>query len=402
MASAGALLGAAFVSKEPLALFAGPIALDLLLARRFKAVGALVAGSVLTAIFFIGLQVELTGVWSPYRGVQRRSFENEYPLEAKVDLWQRYRGTSYGSWSGLAVETNPRVLARNLGYFVFGRHTGLLPYFPFGLFCVGLYVAGPRGRPQHLLLLSIVGYCAFLLLFRSHNYHGGAGFIGNRYFASIYPALLLLPGAIRARRSLLLPFAAAAVWAAPLVAVPIQRIAPEFGLQVHARMPAFQALPLELTLVPDRKIPSYWIERWGEGVWIVPRHNFFAQEKHPNGVWVRGDSRSQVHVVSPARLEALRFFVHSPLPKNVLTLESGAGRVVVPFDRPENRSGVEVELPVEVVARDLDGFFPASPHEYYYRFTLRTTDGWLPMRRDPGSSDPRYLSVFLDFTGRGP
>lgn len=400
--ASGVLLGLAFVSKEPLAVFALPIAADLLLLRRLRAVAALLAGSLITTALLLGMQYKLTGVWSPYRDVQRRSFENEYPLEAKVDLWELYRGTSFGSWSGLPFETNPRVLLRNVVYFFVGRHTGLLPYFPFGLFCLGLYLVGPRSRPQHLLLIAIVAYCVFFLLLRSHNYHGGAGFIGNRYFASVYPALLLLPGRLRAGRSLLLPFAAAALWTAPVVAVPVQRIAPEFGLQVHTRMPAFQALPLELTLVPDRKIPSYWIERWGEGVWIVPRQNFFAQERHPNGVWVRGASRSEVHVVSPSALDAVRFVVYSPLPENVLTLESGAGRVVVDFSSEENRAGALVELPLEEVARDLDGFFPTLPHEHYYRFTLSTTHGWVPARRDAGSTDPRFLSVFLDFTGDGP
>lgn len=33
---------------------------------------------------------------------------------------------------------------------------------------------------------------------------------------------------------------------------------------------------------------------------------------------------------------------------------------------------------------------------------LETTDGWMPMRRNPDSKDPRYLSTFLSFTGDPP
>ena len=65
----------------------------------------------------MGVQWKLTGTWSPYRGVQRRSFESDYPIESTKDLWQAYRGTSYGSWSGLGVETNGRMFVRDVEYF---------------------------------------------------------------------------------------------------------------------------------------------------------------------------------------------------------------------------------------------------------------------------------------------
>src|SRR6185436_1535240 len=106
LAGAGALLAAAFVSKEPTVLLGGPIAVDLLWRRRWKGLVALALPSVLGLIFLLGIQWRMTGTWSPYRGVQRRSFESDYPLESAKDLWQAYRGTSFGSWSGLGVETS--------------------------------------------------------------------------------------------------------------------------------------------------------------------------------------------------------------------------------------------------------------------------------------------------------
>ena len=400
LAGAGALLAAAYMSKEPTVLLGGPIAVDLLWRRRWKGLLALAAPALLALVLMMGAQWKMTGTWSPYRGVQRRSFETDYPIESRKDLWQAYRGTSFGSWSGLGFESSGRMLVRNVGYFFVGRHTGLLPYFPFAVFVLGLYLVGPKDRSRHLLLLAAVGYCALFLIMRPNNYHGGAGFLGNRYFASIYPALLFLPGRLSARRSLVLPYAAAGLWTAAVVAVPIQAITPEATLQAHVRMPTFQALPLELTLIGYGRIPGYAVRDWGQGAWLVPKYNFFTMEPHPNGVWVRGASRSEVVVVSPTPMDAVRFNVQSLSDENVLTLDSGVERVKVRFDTDAKRGGTPIELKLKPAARDL-GFFPGAPSEYFYRFTLTTTDGIMPAHRDPSNQDYRYLGVFLDFTGGG-
>jgi hypothetical protein len=393
---AGLLLAAGFVSKEPLGLLAAPIGIDLLWQRRFRSVLTLAAPGLAGLALLFAAQWHLTGSYSPYRGVQRRSFESEYPLESDRDFWALYRGTSFGSWSGLGIETTPRRLLYDLGYFVFGRHTGLLPYFPFALFVLALYLLGPKDRSQHLLLAAIAGYCLVLLLMRPNNYHGGMGAVGNRYFAGIYPALLFLPGRIAARRSLLLPFAAAGLWTAAVAAVPLLQLAPEPTLQAHVRAATFQALPLELTLIA--KIPGYFLRAWPGGVWVVPKQSFYAEERHPRGVWVRGASRSEVVVVSPAPVERLRFKVYSLSEVNELTLDSGVERTVVRFDSDAKRQGTPVELAPRLEARNL-GFFPDAPEEYFYRFVLTSTDGVVPAHRDPKSQDTRNLGVFLGFEG---
>jgi hypothetical protein len=77
----------------------------------------------------------------------------------------------------------------------------------------------------------------------------------------------------------------------------------------------------------------------------------------------------------------------------VLTLDSGADRLTVRFDT--RASATTPGRPaVSPVACDL-GFFPASPGELFYRFTLDTTAGFVPARVDPKSHDPRDLGVFL-------
>lgn len=396
---AGLLLAAGYVSKEPLALMAVPIVVDLAWQRRFRGLLALAAPALLALVLVFAAQRHLTGGWSPYRGVQRRSFDSQYPYESQRDFWALYRGTSYGSWSALGVETSGRMLAYNAGYFLFGRHTGLVAYFPFALFAFGLYLAGPKGRAQHLLLAALLAYCAVLLVLRPNNYQGGMGFLGNRYFAGIYPALLFLPGRIAARRSLLLPFAAAGLWTASVVAVPLMQLAPEPSLQAHVRTAPFQALPLELTLL--HKIPGYFFAPWPGGVWVVPKQNFYADEHHPHGVWVRGASRSEVVLAAPGPPVdplVLRFNVYSLSEANQVTFASGGGRVIVRFDSDAKRQGTPIELALHPVARNL-GFFSDAPQETFYRFVLTSTDGVVPAHRDEKSQDVRNLGVFLGFEG---
>jgi len=415
LAGAGALVAVAAASKENLAIFGAPIALDLLWPRReagdtgrrwrlrpLVPVLTLAAASLVVLLALAAAQKRMTGTWSPYRGVQRRSFSTEYPIESPKDFWALYRGTSYGSWSGLGVQATPRTFLRSSWYFLVGRHTGLLPYFPFALFAFALYLAGPKDRSRHLLLAALAGYALSILLLRPDNYQGGLGFLGNRYFASVYPALLFLPGRIAARRSLLLPYAAAGLWTAGVVAVPLLQVAPEATLQTHVRSVPFQALPLELTLL--HTLPGFFLHNWGDGAWAVPKENFFVEEHHPNGVWVRGASRSEVVLVTAAPVARVHLRAYSLSPDNVLTLQSRVDRVAIRFDSEAKRQGTPVDLAVEPVARDL-GFFgggPAAPHEWLYRFVLATSDGIVPARRDSRSQDLRYLGVFLSFNDRAP
>jgi hypothetical protein len=105
-----------------------------------------------------------------------------------------------------------------------------------------------------------------------------------------------------------------------------------------------------------------------------------------------------VVIVSPVPVDRLRFTAYSLSPANQLTLDSGAERVVVRFDSDEKRQGAPIDLGQRLAARDL-GFFPDAPHEYFYRFTLESSDGIVPAHRDPKSQDPRNLGVFLGFEG---
>ena len=390
-AGAGLLLGAALLSNLFLAVLALPAIVDLAARRRWRGAVALIAGAVLAAGLLTLLQRAGTGEWSAYGGAQRRTFAAEFPLESPRDLWQGYRGEGE---TAQTVASGLKLLPRNLGYLLAGRYTGLLPYFPFAVFAAVLYLLGPKDRFRHLLAAALAVYALAVLLAFPHDFAGAPGFLGSRYLAMAYPAFLFLPGRIAVRRSLALPYAAAGLWTAAAVTLSLPGLPPP---AVHAELPVFQRLPLELTLLPGERLPGFFTQTWGKAVWIVPRRSFFAEERHPHGVWVRGSTRSQVIVVSPAPLSRLAFTVYSLAADNELILDSGVDRLRVRFDSEGKRNGTPADLAVEPVARNL-GFLP---RDWFYRFTLETTGGFVPVRRDAKSGDPRDLGVFLDFTAEG-
>jgi hypothetical protein len=387
LAVAGLLLGALLTSNPLLALLGLPILIDLAAARRWRGLAVLVVAALIAIAFLALLQRRGTGEWTAFEGAQRRTFEAEFSLESQRDLWQGYRPEEPRP----DVSTGLRLLPLNLGYAVAGRSTGLLPYFPFALFALGLYLFGRKDRSRHLVLAALGVYLVAVLILHPHDFNGDPGFLGSRYLALVYPAFLFLPGRLDVRRSLALPFVAAGLWTAPaLLAAPLQTTSP-----------AFQRLPLELTLLAGDHLPGFSTQTWKDAVWIVPTGTFFADEHHPHGVWVRGATRSEVIVVSPVPLPRLAFDVDSLSATNVLTLDSGKDRLTVRFDSEGKRNGTPVDLAIRPVARSL-GFFPNAPGETFYRFTLDTTAGLVPSRVDYRSHDPRYLGVFLDFVGGGP
>jgi hypothetical protein len=387
LATAGLLLGALLTSNPLLALLGLPILIDLAMSRRRRGLAVLVVAALVAISVLALLQRRGTGEWTAFDGAQRRTFDTEFPLESQRDLWPGYRSEE----ARPDLATGLRLLPRNLGYAVAGRYTGLLPYFPFALFALGLYFLGPRERSRHLVLAALGVYVAAVLILHPHDFNGDPGFLGSRYLALVYPAFLFLPGRLDVRRSLVLPFAAAGLWTAVALVSP----------QLHAASPAFQRLPLELTLLVGDHLPGFSTQTWKDAVWIVPTATFFADEHHPHGVWVRGASRSEVIVVSPKPLARLAFDADSLSAANVLTLDSGADRLTIRFDSEGKRNGTPVDLAVQPVARSL-GFFPAAPGERFYRLTLDTSAGLVPARVDWRSHDPRNLGVFLDFTGLGP
>jgi hypothetical protein len=400
---AGALAVAGALAQPLLALLAVPVVVDLAWGRRLRRLGAFAAGALLAAALLLAAGRRLTGSWLPQRAASQASFESAFPVgEEAAAAWQAAAGS--GAREGWLPGGPPaRHGLQALGWFLCGRHAGLLPYYPFALLVLAFTASGRGGRRQRLLLAAVALYGLAVFLTSPAV---AAGALGDRRLAAACPALWLLLGERRPRRSLLLAYAAAALWTVPAVAL---AVAAPAGGEPAQRLAAFTLLPQELDLVAAGAVPGYAARRWGEAWWIVPESTFFVGEEHPHGVWVRGASDSEVVLAAPAPLPEVRFRVHSLAgADNRLRVSAGAERVSVVFDSLAKRQGTEAVLHPEPAARGPAGGTTTSGAPevagglYFYRLRLRVSGGEVAAHHYPGSGDRRYLGVFLDFTGGGP
>jgi 4-amino-4-deoxy-L-arabinose transferase-like glycosyltransferase len=184
----GGLLAGLLVSMRLTnAALVGGMLLALVLSRRWQGLLLAAAGTAAGLAALLLLSQLLLGTASPYTA-ERTSFNAElgYPLDD---------GTATGRFDDkpathrLGLRAND-VTLYSAFYFVFGRHTGLLAYFPLALLAIAIIVRS-RDRTALALATGALALALFYLLYTPHNYFGGSTFLGNRYFLVAYPALLI-------------------------------------------------------------------------------------------------------------------------------------------------------------------------------------------------------------------
>lgn len=396
LAVAGGLVAAAG-THAALDLLAGlVIAADLAWSRRGRPLLAFLAGGLAVFGGLLLVQHRLQGTAWPERGtptskteVQR--FYDEFPIEGPPELWSQMLPESAPSAAG-ERGVGPRLA--DAGTLLAGRTTGLLPFFPFAL--VALVAGAARGWDRRRVVLAVAVVLGLVVLVCA----GGArpSGLGDPSFVGLYPLLFFLPPRIGSIPAFV-GWAAGGLWTVPAL------LASLIAAPVATPAPAFSLLPLELRLAagnrpgsPGGGLPGYGARVFGEAVWLLPEDAFFLGERNPRGVWMQGAGTADVIVVAPAPIERLTLTAVSLAADHELRLDGGAGVVRVRFDSAGKRAGTPIELPVETAGHDLGGFFP---REIYYRLRLTVTGGLVPARRDPKSSDPRYLGVFLEAPPEG-
>lgn len=432
---AGASAAAVLHSAPPLALLALPLAVELAVRRRLGGLAAFAGAGLVTVLLLAGLGARWTGsAWSgagwPGDGGGGMSAA---PVRVYSDTFPGDPGTEVATPppSGSSVEPtaptagdpappSPAVSRwlREAGWLLSGRYRGLLPWAPFALLAVLLAVARLVTRPHDPLRTSLLAAAVALALAAIFTRAvtpaaDGLDLAGDGGLAAVCPVLVLLvPPDVFAGRGRRLAAAgvgaallAAGLWTLPGIAAGAFGAAasPEAGRAPLAGLAggpgAFAVLPVELPLLP--RLPGFALRPAGVATWVLPRHGFSVEEGHEHGVWMLGGTDAEVFVAAPERLDRIAFTAHSPRPEARLTAATGGDEVLVRFDSEGKRSGVSIVLPAEPAGRDL-GYFPKSSQDFIYRLRLAAEGGWVPAHEDPGSSDRRYLSVFLSFDGEGP
>ena len=325
--------------------------------RRWKTAGVWLSGAVAGMALVAGISIALTGTPTSYLGVpQRGGFTvcepGKMPVEADpvpVDPVPPLPSplppaggegaapagrTGAGgaaaaaesptgnrmTWLLRAPDTHWSEFTDNVGYFLWGRHAGLIPYLPFAVLSLLLFLFhGRRSVERWLLLAGVIGIALFFLVQISWNWQGGGGFIGNRYFVNVYPAFLFLVTRIRPRWTIPAGYAFAGLFLGPLLFTPFGAGGPEPTLQAHVRNIPFRWLPLELTL---KNVPGYHrVPLDGmHGIRAIGRRDQFL----PLGpLWVRGADAVELYLVAGQPIEKAVFQVSSPAPRNRVAIDMG-------------------------------------------------------------------------------
>lgn len=401
-ALSGVLLALPAYNKPMFAAIALPLAGAFLLRRQWKTAAVWTAGFAVALALLAGMSWSMTGQLLPYLGPDVRAAvrvcePGDWPpqiIEARQTEAARSAGESdptAGLTGAYAIPESPtgntftwlfRIprqsvseVVENIGYFVIGRHAGLLPYHPFAGIALALFLlGGRRDRDRWLLLFSLAAVAGYFLLFIGWNWQGGGGFLGNRYFVSVVPAFLfLVPGRIPPW-TVPVGFTAAGVFIGAMVLAPFGATVPSPTLQAHTRNAPLRYLPFEFSL---RNVPGYERRRIA-GMTVLGRADRVLA--HRGSWWIAARGPSEIFIESRRRFGNLALFVSSPVAGNRVRLSlDGGPSVDLEFAAADQRQRVVLTSRKPHKVRRRDG-----GRSYVHRVRVETSSGaptrWIKVR----------------------
>jgi hypothetical protein len=211
---AGLFFALAVFSKPNNILHVGILFLLLLYQKKWKKFLAMAMVLLLVLSGLLYFSYVQTGTIN-YMGGERRSFYGNFPFErSDFTFAGGFPMSSDNYWSRFFL--SPAIVMLNLFYYIFGRFTGMMIYFPAALFLLLLFLFQNKKPEDWFLLAAICAATFFYILVTPENYFGGGGSLGNRYFFNVFPLFFFLGYRGRTFRFSLLPVFAAVVFLAPV------------------------------------------------------------------------------------------------------------------------------------------------------------------------------------------
>ncbi len=321
-------------------------------AERTRGAAKWLAGAAAAGIVVCGISIGFTGHPSAYLGVERSGVRvldftkmPDLPI-ARSEAFKKAMPEAGGprnSWSWIfRLPEVDRRLPENALYFFLGRHTGLLLYAPFSGLCLLLFALYSRRSPERWgVLVALAGVALFFLTLIPFNWHGGGGFIGNRYFVNALPAVLFLVTRIAPAWSTIVGFALGGIFVGPILFTPFGAPVPYPTLQAHVRNTPFRFFPLERTLA--RQIPGYR-GQIGNGIYFLGRRDVFSSVGE--SLWVVGGMPVEIWVKTDRPLARPVFQLETVIAPNRVTVALGKDRKDVHFESdkaPGNRSRITLD-----------------------------------------------------------
>ena len=389
--AAVALLAVATFSKPSNALLIAPLVLWLAWRRQW--LRAFAAGTlfVLIVLAFFAVNVAVTGDWN-FQGGERNTYYRDFPLLEEYRFSPAGRHATDRVLSDVIFDEQVfwKRLGHNLVYFLVGRHSGMVPYFFPAFFALVCFLVLRRRRQpwQWLVLGAAVVEILLVLIWIPHNYFGGAGVLGSRYFMNTYGLFLFLLPPIESIAAAALPWLIGALFTAPITLNPFHA---SFRPHEFVKHGPLRWLPVELTLVNDLPINTA-VDRVRVLFGTNPRFQIYflddnAYEREHESFWIRGDSRADLLFKTPVHVSRLRLGLSTGPISPTVTISAGDREETVRLAPGETRT---LELPLG------DGFpyRPQGPRTstFVWPVSIEVEGGFVPMF-DGTTNDHRYLGV---------
>jgi len=356
---------------------------------------------------FFGLQYILTGNFNQYGG-DRKMFIGNFPFSSPNDVWDqgiRHSNEDYGEQSFFFT---PKTFLYNIYYYLFGRFTGMLPYFVCSFLALYYFVRQAFSRTisplrkmelwrRFALLFAIGAHIAGFIIMAPINYHGGSGAFGNRFFLNIYPAFLFLITTVSQRGRehrvplpLLISWIIGSLFLAQALINPFQS---SYYPAAHAFKFPYRFLPVELTMInaiPTHVNPHLMQAADGEK---PPYRLYFVDENiadmSPREFWVQGERSSEFVVMA-----------YEPQNHLVLTITNGPIANKVDVSAAGTTQSIRFTTPGEKKSL----VFPLKWSMPYFNSSLypvkiRSHTGFVP-KFIPATelTDPRYLGCWVNIS----
>ncbi|MFC2173963.1 hypothetical protein ACFLU6_15275, partial [Acidobacteriota bacterium] len=324
-----------------------------------------------------------------HQDAEKAALDGDKTAISNKNDWSQWIFTTYKYFT-------PRKALNNVKYYFIGRHIGIFPYMPFTLICLAMFFTGPRDGKRWLVLVAIIVYIVYFIIFIPHNYHGGQGFIGNRYFVNIYPVFLFMITRIRPVSLLVPGWILGGLFVSQIIFTPFgapTSISPT--LQVHARNYPFNFLPMEINI--RRMIPGNRMGGMADcGFYLRSDQGWIDR----GGIWIRGGVKAEI-IMDTRRGPIGRavFMVINKAPGNHCTIQLGKDRAELAFGGEpgvfRDRRRIVVLDAGKPIARDA-----AIEGELCYLLTVNPKKGCRPDWAGTGLEDKRFLGCRIIYLGR--
>lgn len=386
---ASIFIALATCSKPPNIILTIPIGLFLLKDKKWKELLLCTMAFVLIIIIFFGSYYILTGDWN-FMGGERKTFYQKLPFDNPASTFDSLgvSHTAENYWDKYYINFN--IIIHNLIYFFIGRFSGIFLYFPITLVILCSYIFAKKNNFSILILIIIIMQILGYTILIPHNYFGGGGTLGNRYFMNVYPLFFVLIRNNFSMRKLVVTSLLAALFVGQML---INVLYFSFYPFAHAKYFPYTLFPPEMTMVenlPTNVNPHAFriaLESSPKFYLYYLNDNFYIPEN--GGFWIPGKKEAEFIIEMVSKPTKIIFHIENGLANNNRIAIKVNGQLI----KAEFLSGERKDLQL-----DASKSFFYTRNKWFYKVKIKSRKGYIPAFWHTDYKDRRFLGCFIKIT----